>query len=412
MSEQVTGNSGRVGSAREHRGPTCSPAVPLPARRSPSEHRPSQEVRGDAERGLVGGPPARWEPEVRSPESVYPRIVTPGIETQNPLDQVPERGMSCRPDWIRLVGPESQTKLAFRYLLRSFGPATGHNRGAMYFDEGTVWHPGVLYSKGHSAGIVMVDIQGSRLSSMSVPSMMELTNNILSLGFYCTRIDLAVDHVGMDLRIHQRAHVSCKAGELCKLRSYADDSEFKADGTPVRYLLKLGKRDSPVCARIYDKGLETKTLSPGQWERLEVEFKEDRAAEVCLMLARSGEGLPQLLWEYVIGAFDFRIKNGRTELTRRPRTQWWGQYVKQSQPRETKPIKKESSFTTWCGWFRASVGPRLLQLSKEMGITPHEFFDDLVHQLQPATTVVPAVIEARVNQAAKSKQDALGREPI
>ncbi len=130
MSDSVLGNSGGARDAREDRGPSCSPCVPLPARRSPSEHRPSQEVRGDAERRVVGGPPARREPEVRSPEPVYPRIVTPGIETQIPPKPIPEPGMSCRPDWIRLVGPEVSGSTVVGILEDAFGESTGGNHGA------------------------------------------------------------------------------------------------------------------------------------------------------------------------------------------------------------------------------------------------------------------------------------------
>ncbi len=393
MSEQLTGNSGGARDAREDRGPSCSPCVPLPARRSPSEHRPSLEVRGDAERRVVGGPPARREPEVRSP-GIYPRIVTPGIETQTTPKQVPQQGMSCRPDWIRLVGPEFSASAVVQLLEEAFGECTGSNNGAMYFREGMQWHPGVLYSSGHNSAIVMVDLQGSRLATMSVPDMMELTHKIMMHGFRCTRIDLAVDHVHMNLKLHQHALASCKVGELCKIRTFADDSEFKADGTPQRYLLKLGKRESSVCARLYDKGLETKTLPPGQWERLEVEFKDDRAAEVCMALVDSGERLPELLWRYVIGALDFRIVNSRTELNRRPQADWWDQYVGQAHPLETKPINKVSGLETWCNWYRKSVGPRHLQIAGLLGKSPEQFFQELNEDLEPATSTTPATVEA------------------
>lgn len=402
MSDQVLGNSGGAEGAREDRGPSCSPCVPLPARRSPSEHRPSQEVRGDAERRLVGGSPARREPEVQSPESVYPRFVTPGIETQNLPNQVPEPGISCRPDWIRLVGPESQTNWLLKRLRTAYGDFIPHN-GAKYFRAGALWHPGILLSWGHKSDIVMIDLQGSRLACTPVDEFMQLTSDILMHGFHCTRIDLAVDHVGMGLGLHKLALASCKAGELCKLRTYADDSEFKVDGTPQRYLLKLGKRDSPVCIRFYDKGLEIKTMSPGQWERLEVEFKNDRAHVVCISLAQAGEQLCDQLWRYVIGALDFRVVNGRTELNRRPRALWWSQYVGQSHPLETIPIRKNSSFATWCDWFQSAVAPRLIQFANILEVEPHELFRDIIVDICAADTITPAVLEvANMMESKKS----------
>ncbi|MEQ9206126.1 MAG: replication initiation factor domain-containing protein [Phycisphaerales bacterium] len=239
---------------------------------------------------------------------------------------------------------------------------------------------------------------------MFVDDMMDLTTKIMMNGFHCTRIDLAVDHVGMDLGLHQHALAACKAGELCKIRSYADDSEFKADGTPLRYLLKLGKRESSKCVRVYDKGLQTKSLPAGQWERLEVEFKDDRAAEVCLTLLDAGERLPESLWRYVIGAFDFRVKNGRTELQRRPLVGWWESYIGQAHPLETKPIKNESSLAIWCNWFRSSVGSRLLQLADILELTPQELLQQLIHELEPASSVVPAVVDARKLHSTTTKQ--------
>ncbi len=258
------------------------------------------------------------------------------------------------------------------------------------------WHPGVLYSSGHNSQVVMVDLQGSRLATMSVPDMMELTTKIMRQGFNCSRIDLAVDHVGMGLDLYKRALNSCQNGQLCKLRSYSPDPEYKVDGTPIRLLLKLGKRESSVCVRIYDKGLEAKTLSLGQWERFEVEFKDDRAAEVCMDLVQSGGQLNESIWQYIIGAIDFRVINGRTELDRRPRVEWWERYIGQVIPRITRPIKRESSLATWIGWFRTSVGPRLLQLACILELTPFELIEHLIENLEPASSIVPAVVEAKM----------------
>lgn len=400
MPEQVTGNNGREGSAREDRGPTCSPAVPLPARRSPSEHRPSQEGRGDAERGLESGPPARREPEVPSPDSSVgfnPRSVTPGIENQpNPekANKIPPAGMSSRPDWIRLVGLESQTPMLMDRLRADYGECVPHS-GAKFFRAGAHWHPGILVSWGHKSEIAMIDLQGSRLACTPVEEFMQLTFDLLKRGFHCTRIDLAVDHVDLDIDLHQHALESCKAGELCKLRTYSDDSEFKADGTPLRFLLKLGKRTSPICARIYDKGLETKTLPAGQWERFEVEFKDSRANEVCMALADARDELHELLWGYVIGAVEFRIVNSRTEFARRPFVDWWKRYVGQSTPIPCPPCPKSSSFDTWWEWARTSFAARFLQIANIMEVTPETLLWALIDDLTPARTESPATTDLR-----------------
>lgn len=331
---------------------------------------------------------------------IHPRSVTPGIENQPSPEngvQVPPAGMSCRPDWIRLVGLQSQLTWLMSRLREVYGECVPHS-GAKFFRTGALWHPGILMSWGHKSNIIMIDLQGSRLACTPVEEFMQLTDEILMHGFHCTRIDLAVDHVGMDLKLHQHAHQSCKSGELCKLRSYADDSEFKAHGTPVRYLLKLGKRNSPICVRIYDKGLETKTLPAGQWERLEVEFKDDRANDVCMTLADAGDSLDDLLFAYVIGAFDFRESNGRTELQRRPRAAWWESYIGQSKPIHCPPCPKDSSFDTWWEWARTSFAARFLQFAEIMDVSPESLLIALIEGLEPARTETAATVDLRTRQ--------------
>lgn len=279
-------------------------------------------------------------------------------------------------------------------LRKTYGDSVPH-AGAKFYRAGALWHPGILVSWGHKSEIVMIDLQGSRLACTPVDEFIELTHEILAHGFHCTRIDLAVDHVDLNIDLHHHALSSCKSGELCMLRTYSDDSEFKADGTPLRYLLKLGKRTSPICARIYDKGLETKTLPAGQWERFEVEFKDDRANEVCMSLVTADDQLHEKLWGYVIGAVEFRIVNGRSERARRPFVDWWKRYIGHSTPIPCPPCPKPSSFDTWWEWARTSFGARFLQFSEILDVSPESLLTALIDGLKPAHTESPATIDLR-----------------
>ena len=306
--------------------------------------------------------------------------------------------MWCRPDWIRLVGNESMSTRLLTLLESWFGEPTGTSRGAAYFTEGLEWSPGVLYSQGHRSKSVMVDLQGKRLATMSPEDAFGLTREILMMGFHCSRIDLAVDHVQQGLNLYEHALASCKDKELCIMRTYEPDEAYLVDGTPMKKLLKLGKRESEVFARIYDKGLETKLLPVGQWERFEIEVKKDRANEVCMTLVEHIEKFNTLLWEYVIGSVDFRTCTGRSERSRRPRAAWWTQYIGQSVPKRIKPIPKESSLDQWFEWFRSAAGSRLLQIAGIIGISPMELFMQLIDSLEPATSTVPAVVDARQRQ--------------
>lgn len=366
---------------------------PVGASTAAGEGRSCRDPRGAAAPPCVPVP-ARWEPEVLSP-GFHPRSVTPGIETQrDPKDPPEEVGKTGRPDWIRLVGDEDCRDRLHDELCNAFGDLTIPCSGAMHFKSGQSWPIGVMLSEGHRSGIVMVDFQGSCLASTDLDRVLDLVERIMRWGFHCTRIDLAVDHYFMNLDLYGNALRSCEAGELCRLRSYSPDPEYKADGTPMRLLLKLGKRDSDVCVRIYDKGLETKTHTPGAWERIEAEFKGDRANEVCIDLLTHRDELQERLGQYVIGAMDFRVVNGRSELDRRPQAEWWREYVGGRVPERPKPSRPESGLESWRDWFRSSVGPRLMQLAYLLGISPREFAEELLEGVEPAKTRTRSALEA------------------
>ncbi len=397
MSEHLPKAAGEnIEQASEDRGPACSPCVSLPARRSPSESRPSPASGGETERGLMGGHPAGCEPEGLNPEITNPRSVIPGIENQKTPIQVPDAGTTCRPDWIRLVGPESMYDFAYSLLIECFGEPTGTSKGGQHFESGQVWHPGVVLSQGHDSRIIMVDFQGSRLAVEETSDMLDLVMEFYKRGFYATRIDLAIDWVDQDMDIYNNALASCEASELCKLRSFRLGSEYTKDQEAKGLLLYLGKRQSAVYIRIYDKGLETGAAEAGRWERFEVEFKDDRAQSVMMALLEEGDSWPDELWSRVTGAVDFRVNNGRSELNRRPRSKWWSDLISCVTPKPTKPVPKASSFNEYCQWFRRSVGPRLLQLADYLQVSPPQLFRQLVNDLEAAESETPATIEAMI----------------
>lgn len=340
--------------------------------------------------------PSKTSP--KPPDGIYPLSVTQGIENQpspNPSpNPVPPPGMTCRPDWIRLVGDAANILWLVHRLNELFGEPIDFTP-AKFFKSGQKWHPGVLLSRGHKSKIIMLDLQGSCLACTPSEVFMKLTTEALTRGFHCTRIDLAVDHVGMDLRLYERFKASCEAGELCKLRSFSPKPEFKADGTPTSQYIVIGKRSSPIFIRVYDKGLESGTLPLGQWERFEVEFKADRANEVCMNLASADDRMHEALWRYVIGSVDFREANGRSELARRPRVEWWSDYIGNAVPLDCPPSPKDSMFETWWGWARASFGARFLQIAQVMNISPETLLSELLEDLDPARSESPAIIDLR-----------------
>lgn len=286
-------------------------------------------------------------------------------------------------------------KWLYRFLSRKFGPADTNTSGAAFFEKGRFWYLGIQMSEGHSAGIVMIDLHGKFFAAHDPGESMAVVEEIFGHGFHATRIDLAVDWVGQHVDLYSNALASCKASELCKTKTYQDSSEYTTEQQAKKLLLYLGKRTSAMCARIYDKGLESGIAPQGWWERLEVEFKEDRAQTIVHALLRNPDRWHKELWERVVGAIDFRIKNERSELNRRPQSKWWAELIGNTDPTPTAPMNRDSDYSNWRGWFKESVGPRFLQLAAIFDLDPSEYLTELLLGLKPARSETPAVANAR-----------------
>lgn len=324
-------------------------------------------------------------------EGIYPRSVTPGIENHEWGPRLPEPGVYVGVDWIRCTGPEALRPVVDDLLIAEFGEQTKTCRGAQWFKHGTIWEPGVMLSWGHRADICQVDVQGQRLRLLGGSARVALLRRLIDLGLKPTRIDGAMDWMGQEVGVCRDAKASCMRGELCIVRKYRLDDEYTAGGVPTRRQVSLGRRDSPVCARIYDKGLEQGVAPPGWWERLEIEWKANRAMAVCAVLCERGREWMRDLVSLVFGAVDFREVCGRSELARRPRAAWWASLIGGSAPTRPSPTQRDASFERWCLWLRSACGPRLLELARAVDAPPSRVLDWLLAGVEPGSDGGPVV---------------------
>lgn len=108
-----------------------------------------------------------------------------------------------------------------------------------------------------------------------------------------TRLDLAIDDLGetyfsMDSlsEIFENHAFVSKARKWNEQISHVSD----ADNTKIGHTIYLGKRESAVFLRIYDKALEQGSTSI-PWTRWELELKEDRAVKAAeLLIAKDNLG--------------------------------------------------------------------------------------------------------------------------
>lgn len=318
-------------------------------------------------------------------EPTNPRYVTPGIETHHDLSKLPEPGIYVGLDWIRCTGPDDLVIELEKLFNDKYQTNATTSHGAKWFRAGLTWEPGVMLSWRHRSDICQVDIQGQRLRLMTGGDRIELLRSLLELGMKPTRIDGALDYIGQELGICDAAKASSERGELCILRKFSPNNEYTAQGIPTRLLLKLGSRESAVCARIYDKGLEQGSAPAGYHERIEIEWKSDRAPLVASALLREGQDWPDSLVSLILGAVEFREVNGRTELIRRPFSRWWADLIQGKSLARIAPETEDESFAKWWAWFRGSVAPRLLEFSHECRLPIESVVNYLVQDVRLKT---------------------------
>lgn len=228
----------------------------------------------------------------------------------------------------------------------------------------------------------MLDLHGDLLSRINGHEGMDLLRAMWNSGWKITRVDGAIDFVGQNRSIVDNVRASCLAKQLCRMRHYKEGFAGQSIHDMSEKCMNVGRRRAEVCARIYDKGLEQKWCISDWWERIEVEWKGERALVVAAALVHAGEGWSRALVERIVGAFDFREQNGRSELKRRPRVKWWADLLEGLEPTVTRPIERDPEIRRWIEGFRRSYGAVLLAMKEASGLSWDEVIEWLLSGVQ------------------------------
>ena len=363
-------------------------------------------------RGSSTGHTGAVRPEAKragGPKGIQPRSVTPGLETQEGENGLPEPGIEVGLDWIRCTGPEPLRFELVDFIETMTGEECRGSNGAKWYKQGLVWEPGIRLSWGHRSEICQVDFSGERLRMINGDMRVDLLRDLLARRLKVTRLDCAIDFIGQRLMLYRSARRSCRKGELCILRTFDVQEGFDVGQQPKRLQLTLGSRESSVCGRIYDKGLEQGVALPGEWERLEIEFKKARAHTAAVMLLDSCQPWTRELAAMILSAVDFREENGRSELSRRPHVLWWETLVKSKPVIRVPGAKRNESFEAWLRWFRSAAGPRVLEMAEAAGAPLGVVMEFLLQDLLAGTAGGPIVEQFRHAYSASNMSMALGQ---
>lgn len=216
----------------------------------------------------------------------------------------------------------------------------------------------ILYDGSPGMG-AHVRLPGSAVRDQETHDAWNWPDHLARVADHLTRLDVTMDdrtgnltvaralEALMDNRIVMRWHKS----EVLTSRN-----ERTGESATTIY---LGNRQSESFARIYDKAAQMH--EPGPWTRLELEFKDEKAAAAAKLIARVDvPTIGGIIRDHI----DIRAPGRDTNLRRRPQEAWWADFLEGAErlhlsldPRaattsETALAALDSQWTPWLAVLR------------------------------------------------------------
>lgn len=316
----------------------------------------------------------------------------------SPIVRFETRSITCH--WLRVIYPAHDLARVRDFLVRRFGEPD-RVRGRWFYEYGERFANGTLLLTGTIAtsskeststqddfhGTICVDVPGGALDDLESDQRAQLCHDLI-LGGRVSRIDLAVDaHHSRGVGLINAMIDGCAQGHLCGAKRW--EPKLSYHGSQLTgYGVCIGKRGnlgSGKYVRAYDKGLEAGDRDAGQWERFEVEFSSDAAAEVAVDVFSNVASWEERAWSRVCGVISFHhddASNG--ELARRTPCQWWSDWLTGIKPIITRPIRAETTLLRHTRWLRDTVLPTIARLADAARLPWADALVELVgHDLKP-----------------------------
>lgn len=309
-------------------------------------------------------------------------------------------------DWLRLRGHKGRNHEVMQVLSKFFGDSEP-GRGRYYYGKAERFEAGAVLLWDEERDDSLIDLAGSVLGTLEAWEVIELVRILFRHGYsHATRVDVAIDFRGKDLRLVQSVMQACENGELTGSRSFEFfNQNCGRKGLTVR-IGRRGKHGSGRFVRVYDKGLETKECEANEWHRYEAEFSKDVADQALRWILQGqvmseqkvepifsswvGGFEPTPGWaisaaQCALGAVDFKEKKSfvSRSLRRRPRCQWWGEVIAGIEPVLIKARRvRLRCLEATQEWVRKQVAPTIMAMARVTGRSFDRVFSDLAGDLE------------------------------
>ena len=287
--------------------------------------------------------------------------------------------------WLRVSHPIAERQRIRRHLVDLFGLPDECKGGRYFFEHRERFGNGIEIwwgmrsssqsddSEQESRDRVCIDVPGSALETLEFDELTDLAC-FLVRGGRVRRMDLAADaYHSESVGLVDAALESCMSNELCQAKRWKpqlsfDGSDFESRGVCIGLRGNLG---SGRFVRVYDKGLETKSLPAGRWERYEVEFADECATEAAIDVFDGRRDWEWRAWARINGAISFRQDTAGAcgNISRRPFTDWWQHWLDGSMPEPTVPRRTPTRLFRHATWLTRTALPTIATLAHQSGMS-------------------------------------------
>lgn len=289
-------------------------------------------------------------------------------------------------DWLTIVVPGCNARrliAAVREFLGKDEPCAG----GCFQPSGVTWESSAkLFFDPRGQGLGVLQLNSRSLAILQERcEWREFYKSLAPLCARITRLDIALDLFRLKSDLISKAVASCHAGELCGARVFEEVTSNVLGTLRGRtlYCGKRGKEGSGRYLRIYDKGLEQKAASAGQWVRWEIELTAERACSFAHSVLEVAD-LDRCLVAEALGSMQFREVTGAAHLDRRPLVPWFRDLVAATSRSlsRTRVKRRPSEYESWRRWIREAVVPGLRSVALRTGLSLPSFLDAIACDVQ------------------------------
>lgn len=194
-----------------------------------------------------------------------------------------------------------------------------------------------------------------------------ILRDLRSMGFKCSRIDIAADDFEGRLNMSAIRQKVMRNEMVFRAQKVNEDRALLGGAGDTFY---FGKRGSRSFIRIYDKSAEQADLHKGvytHWVRAEMEYRQERAEAAARLIAINWDTWHEMARGWFMAFLDFKVPGEDSNKSRWLTCDWWAAFLENATKMRLVLDPEIRTVETVKHWVDRQVTPSLYVLGQTIG---------------------------------------------